>query len=412
MTTFIDDPEFDGQFVRTLSAATRGGADLGEALAVAERIVPGDFASWYRAWTQTAERVRAEADRALSVGDAVSARRGYLRAAEYYRQATFFARTDLDDPLLHAAYDGHVAAFEAAVPLLGHPTYRMVVEDDHVLARGYLFTPDDTDTPRPTVILPAGYDSTAEMGYTFSAVTALDHGMNCLTFEGPGQGGILYRHKVPLRHDFEAVLSPAVDWLLTRPGVDPDALVLLGRSFAGYLAPRAATGEHRIAALVCDPVQYDFAATIRRRAGERVWARLLDHDPTLDADLASMMAEPHERNGFQWRMAAHGTSSLSDYFRELARFSLVGLADRINCPTLATSGEGDFADNGQLQTFADALAAPVTSHTFTKAEGAGGHCEGLGQDRFDQYAYGWLHTVLADPDRRPARAGLSRVPAR
>ena len=79
---------------------------------------------------------------------------------------------------------------------------------------------------------------------------------------------------------------------------------------------------------------------------------------------------------------------------ELSRFSIAGLADRITCPTLALAGEGDFAGTGQLQTFADALTVPVTTHEFTVAEGAGGHCEWLGQDLLDQYVYGCLARVL------------------
>jgi dienelactone hydrolase len=223
--------------------------------------------------------------------------------------------------------------------------------------------------------------------------------MNCLVLEGPGQGGVLYTRRVPFRPDTEAVLAPVVDWLLGQDGVDPGALVLFGRSFAGYLAPRAATGEHRLAALVCDPAQYDFAAAVRRQLGEDNWARLQDDDPTLEADLAPMLAEPHARNGFEWRMTAHGVNTMTDYLRELCRFSLVGLADRISCPTLALAGEGDFAGTGQLQVFANALTVPVTTHQFTAAEGAGGHCEGLGQDRLDQFVYGWLTHVL---DRRSA----------
>lgn len=302
----------------------------------------------------------------------------------------------LDDGAVQAvAYAAHLAAFAAALPLLPWATTPMDLDDRGVPVRGYLFRPDDSGTPRPTVIVPAGYDSTAEAGYSFSAVSALERGMNCLVFEGPGQGGVLYRQRVPMRPDSETVVSPVVDWLLDQEGVDPDALILFGRSFAGYLAPRAASEEHRFAALICDPAQYDFAATIRRRLGEARWDRLLQHDPTLDADLAPMLADPHAANGFGWRMTAHGVGTLSDYFRALSEFTLVGRVEKISCPTLALAGEGDFAGTGQLEVFAQALTAPVTAHQFTAAEGAGGHCEGLGQDRLDQVVYGWLARILA-----------------
>ncbi|MGE3287365.1 MAG: alpha/beta hydrolase family protein [Pseudonocardia sp.] len=394
MPTFIDDPAFDAQFGRTLNATMRGCGDLGEALAVAARITPHDFASWATEWTAAAEDTMADATTAEQAGDLAGARRAYLRANEYYRQAFFFARTDLDDPVLKATYPAHVDAFRRAVPLLGCATTVLEQERDGVVLNGYLFRPDDSGRPRPTVIAPAGYDSTAENGYSLNAASALDRGMNCLVVEGPGQGGVLYTRRLTLRHDYEAVLTPAVDWLLTQDGVDPDALILFGRSFAGYLAPRAATADHRYAALVCDPAQYDFGQGIRHQVGDEKWQRLQDHDPTLDADLAPMLADPAARNGWQWRMTAHGVDSLSDYMRELSRYTVAGLADRITCPTLALAGEGDFAGQGQLQTFADALTAPVTTHEFTVAEGAGGHCEGLGQDLLDQYAFGWLARTL------------------
>jgi hypothetical protein len=401
MVTFLDDSEFDGQLVRTLAAAMRGCADLGEVFATTELVTSGDFDSWHTAWSATAERVRTEADTFLANGDPYNARRAYLRAAEYHRQSFFFARADLDDPRLLSGYDAHVAAFRAAVALLPWATTTMSVEEPLAAAvQGYLFRPDDSGTPRPTVIAPAGYDSTAEAGYSLNAVSALERGMNCLVFEGPGQGGLLYRNRIPLRPDFETVLTPVVDWLLGQQGVDPEGLVLFGRSFAGYLAARAASSEHRLAALVCDPAQYDFAAGIRSRLGQARWDRLQQGDPTLDADLAALVAEPDAENGYRWRMAAHGVSSLSDYFRALAQFTLVNRAAGIRCPTLALAAEGDFASTGQLEIFVDALTAPVITHQFTEAEGAGGHCEGLGQDRLDQVAFGWLAHTLAETRTR------------
>ena len=264
------------------------------------------------------------------------------------------------------------------------------------------------------MIAPAGYDSTAEAGYSFTAVAALEHGMNCLIFEGPGQGGILYQRRQYFRPDFEAALTPVVDWLMKQPGVDVDALILFGRSFAGYLAPRGATAEHRLSALICDPAQYDFGAAVRAHTGEAVWDRLQAHDPTLDADLAPMMADPHRANGYRARMATHGVSVLSDYLRELSRFNLVGLAENISCRTLALAGEGDFAGTGQLQVFADALRSPVTTHEFTAAEGAGGHCEGLGQDRLDRVVYDWLQTsvLTARSTAGDRSSGAPSTPAR
>ena len=51
----------------------------------------------------------------------LSARNAYLRAAEYFRQAFFFHREDLDAIKLREAYAASVAAFQSALELLDHP---------------------------------------------------------------------------------------------------------------------------------------------------------------------------------------------------------------------------------------------------------------------------------------------------
>lgn len=393
MGRFMQDDDFDGQLSRTLWAGTRGCADTGEALAVADRIASGDMTSWHDEWSRAAGAVLDDARAAQQAGDPVSARIGYLSASEYYRQAYFYTRDDLDNPVLRDGFRAHRDAFRRAMPLLGHDARAVSIPYEHTTLRGYLFRPDGSGTNRPTVIAPAGYDSTAESGYSTSAVPALWRGMNCLSFEGPGQGGVLYEQRLHLRHDYEAVLTPTVDWLIRQPGVDARSLVLLGRSFAGYLAPRGATAEHRIAALVCDPVHYDFTPGLRARFGDAVWSRIEADDTTLDAEFAPLFDDPRTRSMLLSRMVTHGTPTLREYARELARFSLVGLAERISCPTMATTAEGDRTGGGQLDEFAAALTCPHVTRTFTAEQGAGGHCEGLGQERFDRTVYGWLASI-------------------
>jgi dienelactone hydrolase len=68
-----------------------------------------------------------------------------------------------------------------------------------------------------------------------------------------------------MRAEFEAVIGPVLDWLVTRPEVQTDKIILMGRSFGGYLAPPVACGERRLAALVCDPGQISLADTLRQR---------------------------------------------------------------------------------------------------------------------------------------------------
>lgn len=168
---------------------------------------------------------------------------------------------------------------------------------------------------------------------------------------------------------------------------------MIGRSFAGYLAPRALTVEHRPVALVCDPAQLDFGARVQQQMGD-AWQRLQDGDPTLETDLGFLLADPSRGKFFRLRMATHGVTGITDYFRELARFSLRDGVGDITAATLACNAEGDAADNGQLDEFVGLLTCPVEVRRFTAAEGAGGHCEGLGQRRFATAAYDFLTPIL------------------
>ena len=51
MKLYFDDENFDGQLQRSVGKADPGMANVGECLAIAGQITPGDRDSWYRAWS-------------------------------------------------------------------------------------------------------------------------------------------------------------------------------------------------------------------------------------------------------------------------------------------------------------------------------------------------------------------------
>lgn len=395
MGIVFEDAERDGQFTRTLTAVHSGSADLGEAFAAAARIDPASYDSWYDEWAALARRTSARADEAAAAGHRVTARQGYLRATEYWRQAIFFIRHDLDDELLQAGWRSHRAAFRSALPLLDHETVTAEIPLGPVRMTAYLFrSPVASGPARPVVLAPCGYDSTAEAGYAATAYMAVKRGYDCLVWEGPGQGGTLYDQRVPMRPDFEAVLAPAVDWVLAQPGTDPDRLAVVGRSFAGYLAPRGVSGEGRVAALVCDPGQYDFVSRlVGRFVDQAEWERILAGDRATDRELEGLLADEHGREWFGARMATQGAATVGDFLRLQPGYTLEGRAEHIACPTLVTEGEGDFSS--QSQALYDALRCPKALRHFSAAEGGGGHCEGLGATLFEEVVFDWLDATLA-----------------
>jgi pimeloyl-ACP methyl ester carboxylesterase len=119
---------------------------------------------------------------------------------------------------------------------------------------------------RPTIIFTNGYDGTITDMLFASAVAASRLGYHSLLFDGPGQGAMLYESNIPLRPDWETVVSAVVDFALTLPQVHPEKLVISGWSLGGYLAPRGASGEHRLAACIADPGQWSLGDSARALA--------------------------------------------------------------------------------------------------------------------------------------------------
>jgi pimeloyl-ACP methyl ester carboxylesterase len=384
-----EDADMDAQLARTLIGAYLGAADLGEALATAERVTPGDYDQWFVEWDQTASRAQAAAERAAAGGLSSLAASGFLRASEYRRQSYFFLRHDLADERVQSGYRGHRDLFRLASTQLPFGVEAISIAFDPVPLNGYLFRPDGADDqPRPTVLFPSGFDGTCEEMFKYGAHNALALGWNAVTWDGPGQGGQLIEHGVTMRPDFESVLTPVVDWALGQPFVAPGALALLGRSLGGYLAPRGASHEHRIRALVCDPGQFDFTSRFISMFSDEDWQRVLAADPEMESGLDGFLGDARSREFYGARMAAMGAATFGGWLRTLGHYSLEGLAQQIACPTLVTEGEGDFAS--QSQKLFDALTCEKEFHGFSAAEGAGGHCEGMGQLVWQDVVFSWL----------------------
>ena len=89
MKIYFDDPEYHGQFLRTLDYAPLG-AQIGEAWTIAAQIRVGDAASWYNAWSSYADRLYDLAVKSCAAGHRVSACNAFLRASNYYRTAYIF----------------------------------------------------------------------------------------------------------------------------------------------------------------------------------------------------------------------------------------------------------------------------------------------------------------------------------
>lgn len=385
------DPLLDGQFLRTMAHATYGGAEIGECLAAAALVRENDRESWLRAWSALGDRVLAIGEQSASRGHAVSARHAYLRAANYYRNAYIL---HLEAPLPSAvttAYRQQRDAFAKAqvgtafaIPFAG------------VSLHGYFFSAGEAQ--RPLVISVGGYDSTAEEGYFFNAVAALERGYHCVTFDGPGQGAALIESGLTFRPDWEKVIAAVIDEVVARPDVAD--VVIIGESFGGYLAPRAAARDPRVKACVLDPAQLNlFRAALSRIPLPASLKADLPRGPLwVVALLQWVMARMAKKLTKGWAlrrgMLTHGVATPWDYIVETTRYAQEKLVAEIACPTLVCDPADDDI-SAFARDFYDKLTCPKQYLRFTADDGAADHCVMGNRGLYHQRVFDWLDTRLA-----------------
>lgn len=373
----FDDPTYDYEFKRTLSYAVSGGADINECLEVSRSIVAGDGQSWYLAWNGLAERLELSADQALADGRRQTARSCWLRASNYHRTAEFFLHGEPDDPRILDSWQRSRAAFRQAAQLFETPVEIVAVpyQPDRPLP-GYFLRPDDSKKARATLILQTGFDGTAEELYLALGTFALERGFNVLIFEGPGQGGALREQGLVFRADWEKVVTPVVDYALSRSDVDPARLALVGFSMGGYLAPRAAAFEPRLSALVANPGVYSMLAGTGPTPDQ--WTEMEENPEQANLGLRT---RAENDVGFRWLigngMYTTGLPSplaFLQFFRSLVLSQ--ELVEQIACPTLVIASAGDhFAALEDQRRLYDALRGPKDLLIFGSESAARQHCQ-------------------------------------
>lgn len=408
----FEDEGFEFDRLMLLGGAYRGLTDAGEVLVALDAVVDGDRESWITVFSTLGDRLRGQADASLAGGHPVSARAAYLRACAYYATASAASPGSLDPSRYVTLFEQHRAAWDAAVDLFDPPIEPIEIPYEGTTLAGYFFhanpnaRPANDDGTRPTIILNNGSDGPVSDMWRWGAAAAVERGWNAVTFDGPGQNVALHRQHLYFRADWEAVITPVVDWLIARPEVDNDAIVLHGVSQAGYWVPRAIAFEHRIAAAVADPGVVRVGDSWRSSTPAALVKLLDQHDKTnFDAFMeAGMKDDPKAAALLRWRMAPYGTTSPYEAYTAGDAMQLDSATmSQIDCPLLVTAPDHEQFWPGQSAE----LAAGVTGSTlmpFTEDEGAAWHCEPAAAALRDERVFDWLDDVLT---RRPANTSTS-----
>ena len=382
-----------------LGKAARGGADIGEVLATIADIPAGDARAWFSGWLGVGTRIADIAATAAQQGHRVSAARAYLRAATYLAVATN-AVAGLDDTTdLLPTFGAHRAAWEGFVAMTSWRVERVDIPYEGNSMPGWLFHPDSSTTPRPTLVINNGSDGSISGVWCAAGEGGLDRGYRVLLFDGPGQQSMFFERDIPFRPDWEKVLTPVVDYLLARPDVDPAKLAVYGISQAGYWVPRALAFEHRFAAAIADGGVVDISRTYFGRLPPAL-LDLYRHGNVEQFD-AYMDHAMHTGGGkaagpeWQFRTRPYGQTGYAAFLDAVSEYSInEDIAQRISTPLYIVAPDGDQLLPGQ----ADELAALVPQATrvhFTQPEGASYHCQPLARELTEQRMFDWLDEQLS-----------------
>jgi dienelactone hydrolase len=263
---------------------------------------------WCQKWSECGAMHEQLGERAEAAGHYISAGDHYLRAAICYHFGKYLFVQQPQE--LRAAHERTVHCYQKALPYFDFPGERVAIPyEGGATMYGILRRP--WHRPRPAVvILVPGLDSVKEELHSYGD-DFLRRGLAVLAIDGPGQGEMEFEHA--MRHDYEVPIRSAIDYLEGRPEVDSTRIGVMGVSFGGQFAVRAAAFEHRVKAAIENCGPYDQSENFHGRPQ-------ISRD-TLIHRLKAVDAE--------------------DALNKLRQFNLQGVAEKVECPLLVIQGARD-----------------------------------------------------------------------
>ncbi|TWA70108.1 alpha/beta hydrolase family protein DUF1100 [Azospirillum brasilense] len=345
-----DHPWMAYQFRRALGETQEGGGAISECFQAASRMIPGDKESWHKEWLHIADRNDRRGDEEEAKGHIETAKACWLRAADYFRQAEFWL--DAADPRRLEAFTRMENCSKKWGRWLNPRMEEVTIPYEGGQMYGYFVRSPVRVEKQPVLIAFGGLDSIKDEMWFMSARAPVQRGMSVLMIDGPGQGGTLRRHGIPNRADYEVPVGAMIDYLYTRNDIDRDRIAVCGSSLGGFYAARAASYEHRIAAVISHGA---------------VW------------DVNELWGEANEGHGLadhiKW---VFGVSSMREAFEKGRDFKLEGHIDKIRCPYLICHGGSDVLSvrqATQVHEYAKAHGVDVTLEMVSVEETGAEHCQ-------------------------------------
>jgi hypothetical protein len=400
MSLRFDDDDFQFGLEMTLGATYRQAADVGEVLITAGRIEDGDADSWLQEWTAIAGAMWSAARDAERLGHPLTALAYYRRAATYYATALYRIWHSNEPERRVDLWRRQRECWERTVDLNPVPGERVAIAYQDATLPGFFFRAPDAELGecRPLLVVNNGNDGATSQSWVLAGAAASERGYHWMTFDGPGQQAALFEQGIPSRPDWEHVLTPVLNTMLTRDDVDGDRVAIIGVSQGGYWVPRALAFEHRFAAAVVDPGVVDISTCWTDPLPSTIRRRLEDNDrAAFDRKLhLAELFSPATTATLRFRGDPYRIDNESRFelYRAVQQYRLAAEVEQITTPMLVTDAAREQFWPGQSRQLFDRLPGPKHLVQFSAEEGAGRHCEPLGTAIRDARIFDWLEQYL------------------
>ena len=385
-------PSMTFELIRTMGYTYSQGADIGESISTAKKILEESPEQWYQAWLGTANRLYLLGQKFSAEGDSVSARMAFFRASNYYRTASFYMDAPENRSKGTSAWKMSQQSFLLAIASL--PYIKSVnIPYENTSLHGYFITTEMKDAP--LLIVNTGFDGTAEELYFAVAKAAYQHGYHVLFFDGPGQGQSIKAQNMPFQPEWEKVIHAAINFAVQQPNVDSKKIALLGISMGGYLALRACAFEPRLKACVLDPGVYNFVSPALARLPVDA-VKLLDNDTEkFDQIINKAVKENIEANWFYNNgMWAFGAKTPAEFLRMAMQYKTGPWVRRVRAPVLVIKNAGDRYGAEQAHKIYQALPGRKTFYVFSPTSTGEAHCQMGAMAISNEVLFNWLNKVF------------------
>lgn len=228
-----------------------------------------------------------------------------------------------------------------------------------------------------TLIVINGFDSfMEELLIAINFFQGLDY--NIIFFDGPGQGRALIDNDIKFISNFEKPVSAVIDYFAL------DQVDVMGVSWGGYFAVRAAAYEKRIKNVICFDFFYDGLNTFLKdfsQNDQTTIRQLLKENNNVKLNqLITPLVEVNSNLNFLFTKGYENTGTNTPYalLQEIEKHTIKGIGHLVNQNVLLLAGKDDqYVPFKDLKCEQQELinAKSLETKIFTKETGGEQHCQ-------------------------------------